>query len=419
MQRVTRYPLLLRQVLNYTRPDQDAAALEVALAIAQDMVTRINERVREAEAADRLRVLSDQLWVGGEGRIDLTAPTAYQGPRRLIKEGPVAKAKSGRRLQMVLCNDIVLLIEDERLYRMVSHGKSPRGRVSSADAQPISLFDLSIATGPEMTFALIPGSPKNTVRLKAPSTSAKAEWVDLLNRARKDAIAARRTSALSDSGRSAFDGQRALPTPAPRRERSGSYSSFATSLSMGDRNAPGAGYAASYASSYAPSSYSDRTAGFGARRASAGPGPGVGGPDKRLSVMSGSSQRSGRSASGAGAGASPRPPSLPTSPRPTHALPPGAAEPAFPQSPPLPPRHTRHSSTGSSSNFDPLPGGPPAAPVPTGGHPGGIPAGYSDAELERYARQYDDMLGPAAGGQVYDDAHSYAGQGRSMYEHEF
>lgn len=123
MQRVTRYPLLLRQVLNYTRADQDQAALEVSLGIAQDMVARINERVRDAEATERLRALSEQLWVGGEGRIDLTAPTAYQGARRLLREGPVAKAKSGRRLQMVLCNDVVLLIEDGRLYRMVSAGR--------------------------------------------------------------------------------------------------------------------------------------------------------------------------------------------------------------------------------------------------------------------------------------------------------
>lgn len=235
----------------------------------------------------------------------------------------------------------------------------------------MSLFDLSIATGPETIFALIPGSPKNTVRLKAPSTSAKAEWVHLLNTARKDAIAARRASVMSfdsgrDSGRSAFD------APRPARERSGSY---ASSLSI------------------APS-LPERP--YANRRAS-------GGPDKRLSMMSVSSQRSGRSASG-----------LPASPGQVHALPPGAAPPIHPHSPPLPPRHVRHSSTSSSFSYL-----PPGAATPTAGHPGGIPAGYTDAELERYARQYDDMLGPGSRDQVYDDAHSYAGQGRSMYEHEF
>lgn len=53
-------------------------------------------------------------------RIDLTAPTAFQGPRRLVKEGPVSKAKSGKHLTMVLCTDVVILIENRNLYRMVS-----------------------------------------------------------------------------------------------------------------------------------------------------------------------------------------------------------------------------------------------------------------------------------------------------------
>jgi hypothetical protein len=58
-------------------------------------------------------------------RLDLTAPTAYQGPRRLIKEGTVMKSKSGRKLTLVLCNDILVLIDSRNLYRMVSHGVHP------------------------------------------------------------------------------------------------------------------------------------------------------------------------------------------------------------------------------------------------------------------------------------------------------
>ena len=52
-------------------------------------------------------------------RLDLTAPTAYQGPRTLLKEGTVTKSKSGRKLTMVLCNDIIVLVESRNLYRMV------------------------------------------------------------------------------------------------------------------------------------------------------------------------------------------------------------------------------------------------------------------------------------------------------------
>ena len=54
-------------------------------------------------------------------RLDLTAPTRYMGPRRLLKEGILTKAKSGRKLRAFLCNDILVLTEDvtKSLYRMV------------------------------------------------------------------------------------------------------------------------------------------------------------------------------------------------------------------------------------------------------------------------------------------------------------
>lgn len=54
-------------------------------------------------------------------RLDLTAPTRYMGARRLLKEGQLMKAKSGRKLQAFLCSDILVLTEDaaKALYRMV------------------------------------------------------------------------------------------------------------------------------------------------------------------------------------------------------------------------------------------------------------------------------------------------------------
>jgi hypothetical protein len=117
--------------------------VQSALNEAEGITGAINESVRDAEGDERLRVLSEDLWIGGEGyvhsplhfpsrsdmfatwpvlttrRLDLTAPTAYQGPRKLLKEGSVTKSKSGRKLTMVLCNDIIVLVESRNLYRMV------------------------------------------------------------------------------------------------------------------------------------------------------------------------------------------------------------------------------------------------------------------------------------------------------------
>ena len=67
VQRITRYPLLLRQILNYTGEDQDFQSIQNALNETENIVSAINESVREAEGAERLRVLSEDLWIGGEG----------------------------------------------------------------------------------------------------------------------------------------------------------------------------------------------------------------------------------------------------------------------------------------------------------------------------------------------------------------
>jgi hypothetical protein len=55
-------------------------------------------------------------------RLDLTAPTRFMGSRRLIREGLLIKAKSGRRLHGFLCSDIMVLMDAsmKTLYRLVS-----------------------------------------------------------------------------------------------------------------------------------------------------------------------------------------------------------------------------------------------------------------------------------------------------------
>jgi hypothetical protein len=159
VQRLTRYPLLLRQVslyadnrswsealtmgpcfqiLNFTESMEDQRLVAEALEAVEAVLTSVNESVRKLENEERLRVLSEELWIG-QGwarieisslrrelitseyrRLDLTAPTAFLGERLLLKEGELTKAKSGRALQVVLCNDILVLIESKNLYRMVS-----------------------------------------------------------------------------------------------------------------------------------------------------------------------------------------------------------------------------------------------------------------------------------------------------------
>ncbi|KAG6375732.1 hypothetical protein JVT61DRAFT_2578 [Boletus reticuloceps] len=140
MQRLTRYPLLIRKVLHYTDPcsslpgaagPQDAPSstslsdvserrsIAAALQTAEKILEEVNETIRDQEGRERLGEITRTLWIG-QGRLDLTAPTRHLGPRKLIKEGVLSKARSGRKLRVVLCSDILVLVDEvvKGLYRV-------------------------------------------------------------------------------------------------------------------------------------------------------------------------------------------------------------------------------------------------------------------------------------------------------------
>ncbi|KAG1749461.1 hypothetical protein EDB19DRAFT_1680127 [Suillus lakei] len=145
MQRLTRYPLLIRQILQYTDPPsttdtttqtttsghpptisvqlpgdaEERRNISAALDAAQKILENVNETIREQEGRERLSEISKDLWIG-QGRLDLTAPTRHLGPRKLLKEGAISKAKSGRKLRLFLCSDILVLTDEvgRGLYRV-------------------------------------------------------------------------------------------------------------------------------------------------------------------------------------------------------------------------------------------------------------------------------------------------------------
>lgn len=176
MQRVTRYPLLINQVhhpallfsslrasaesrrplrlqiLRYTEPDHpDHQNLSRALELAEAALNDINEAVRAHENQEKLAWLSDNIEFPGipggvrslpscpdagspaqtsditpawPQHLDLSAPTRLLGPRRIIREGKVEKAKSRRRLDLHLFNDLLIFSESrpgggEVVYRYV------------------------------------------------------------------------------------------------------------------------------------------------------------------------------------------------------------------------------------------------------------------------------------------------------------
>lgn len=136
MQRITRYPLLIKQILQYTETGAERDAVAAARDMSEKLLDNINETMREQENHETLRKISQNLWIGQgcvmsyiDGndvtnfvrRLDLTVPTRNMGPRRLLKQGSLTKAKSGRKLQAFLCSDVLVLTDEgvRNLYRMV------------------------------------------------------------------------------------------------------------------------------------------------------------------------------------------------------------------------------------------------------------------------------------------------------------
>ena len=83
VQRITRYPLLFKQVrtplgviycrraiddslqiIHYTEPGEDHHQVEAARETAEKVLEHINETIREQESRERLKEISKDLWVG-------------------------------------------------------------------------------------------------------------------------------------------------------------------------------------------------------------------------------------------------------------------------------------------------------------------------------------------------------------------
>lgn len=203
MQRLTRYPLLIRQILQHTdHPSTTNAAIQTvtngqppaisvqlpgdgeerrnisaALDAAEKILEHVNETIREQEGRERLSEISKDLWIG-QGRLDLTAPTRHLGPRKLLKEGVISKAKSGRKLRLFLCSDILVLTHEggRGLYRV----PIPLNEVQikgSRNERDDSLLRLHLAY------------PRggDTIVLRAISIKEALSWKDAIERASRKA----------------------------------------------------------------------------------------------------------------------------------------------------------------------------------------------------------------------------------------
>lgn len=122
MQRLARYPLLLDQVMRYTPAGHmDHGALVRAHEGAVGLLERTEAALSRAEIEDH-------------ANFDL-------GARPILRDGTVAKAKSNRPVRLVLTPDMLLLLSDNRLYRLPTPLTDTRARLATADSWALAIAD--------------------------------------------------------------------------------------------------------------------------------------------------------------------------------------------------------------------------------------------------------------------------------------
>ncbi|XP_055256141.1 intersectin-2 [Moschus berezovskii] len=111
MQRITRYPLLIRSILENTPENHvDHSSLKLALERAEELCSQVNEGVREKENSDRLEWIQTHVQCDGlTEQLVFNSLTNCLGPRKLLHSGKLYKTKSNKELHGFLFNDFLLL----------------------------------------------------------------------------------------------------------------------------------------------------------------------------------------------------------------------------------------------------------------------------------------------------------------------
>ncbi|KAI9193369.1 uncharacterized protein BJ171DRAFT_528088 [Polychytrium aggregatum] len=178
MQRITRYPLLLRQILHYTpKTHPDHQNVLQALELAEAAAERVNIAAKDREnrvAIEKIVASLDFDDSPPEYRIDLFSSTRSLGKRQFIQEGPLAKAKSGRKLRGFIFNDLFLLAQPHSK-------KGAHSKPLSLYRKPYLLHEISVRSvpgGDDTLFDIIQGA--DVLSLRAPSASEKRGWVSAI-----------------------------------------------------------------------------------------------------------------------------------------------------------------------------------------------------------------------------------------------
>ncbi|XP_066526620.1 intersectin-2b [Hoplias malabaricus] len=113
MQRITRYPLHIKNILESTPENHvDYMQLHESLEKAEELCSQVNEGVREKENSDRLEWIQTHVQCEGiSENLVFNSLTNCLGPRKLLHSGKVYKTKGNKELFAFLFNDFLLFTQ--------------------------------------------------------------------------------------------------------------------------------------------------------------------------------------------------------------------------------------------------------------------------------------------------------------------
>ncbi|CAG5853966.1 unnamed protein product [Menidia menidia] len=118
MQRITRYPLHIKKILECTAEGHpDRSHMKVALDRAEELCQQVNEGVREQENLDKLEWIQSHVQCDGiSENLVFNSITNCLGPRKVLLSGKMYKAKSNKELWAFLFNDFLLLTHASKQF---------------------------------------------------------------------------------------------------------------------------------------------------------------------------------------------------------------------------------------------------------------------------------------------------------------
>ncbi|XP_065297209.1 intersectin-1 isoform X3 [Dermacentor albipictus] len=193
MQRMTKYPLMIKKIREYTDASHpDRGYLDEALEKAEQLCTQINEAVKERENADQLEWAQAHIQCNGiSERLVFNSLTNILGSRKFLHSGSLTKVKSGKELVGFLFNDFLLLAQPMRdVGRVTNVFMSDKAMNASYKLykQPLFLNTVLVEDGSDGgspsddTFQIsVPDAPRSVFR--AANANEKLLWVKKIKEA--------------------------------------------------------------------------------------------------------------------------------------------------------------------------------------------------------------------------------------------